>query len=141
MHIFIFLKNLTACHKNPRPESIFCVFRPGCTSRSDLMRASFATTAIIRAAPSRTAGISAALATLERYTHELGTALVALERHTKRQIEWSGSGNSSGNTAGGRGWEDNDITISSEKNKLVPISGSTLTIKVFRKALLAILER
>ncbi|MBS6828688.1 MAG: relaxase/mobilization nuclease domain-containing protein [Desulfovibrio sp.] len=40
-----------------------------------------------RAAPSRTAGISAALATLERYTRELGTALVAFERLIERQIE------------------------------------------------------
>ena len=32
-------------------------------------------------------GISAALATLERYTRELGTALVAFERHIERQIE------------------------------------------------------
>lgn len=35
----------------------------------------------------RTAGIRAALATLERYTRELGTALVAFERHIERQIE------------------------------------------------------
>ena len=35
----------------------------------------------------RAAGISAALAALERYTRELGTALVALERHIERQIE------------------------------------------------------
>ena len=35
----------------------------------------------------RTTGISAALATLERYTCELGTALVALERFVGRQIE------------------------------------------------------
>lgn len=40
-----------------------------------------------RATPGRTSRISTALATLERYTHELGTALVALERHIERQIE------------------------------------------------------
>lgn len=40
-----------------------------------------------RSTPDRTAGISAALATLERYTRELGTALVALERLVERQIE------------------------------------------------------
>ncbi|SBW05763.1 conserved hypothetical protein [uncultured delta proteobacterium] len=40
-----------------------------------------------RAIPSRTAGIGAALATLERYTRELGAALVALERLVERQIE------------------------------------------------------
>ena len=51
------------------------------------MRANFATTAINRAAPTRTTGISAALATLERYTRELGTALVAFERLVERQIE------------------------------------------------------
>lgn len=37
--------------------------------------------------PSRTAGIRAALATLERYTREFGTALVAFERLVERQIE------------------------------------------------------
>ena len=40
-----------------------------------------------RATPGRTTGISAALAALERYTRELGTALVALERLVERQIE------------------------------------------------------
>ena len=40
-----------------------------------------------RPAPGRTTGISAALATLERYTRELGTALVAFERLVERQIE------------------------------------------------------
>ena len=82
-----FLKNLAACHKNPAHRRFSASFALAAASRSDLMRASFATTAIIRAAPSRTAGISAALATLERYTHELGTALVALERLVERQIE------------------------------------------------------
>ena len=38
------------------------------------------------ATPGRATGVSAALATLERYTRELGTALVALERHIERQI-------------------------------------------------------
>lgn len=37
--------------------------------------------------PDRTTGISTALAALERYTRELGTALVAFERHIERQIE------------------------------------------------------
>lgn len=37
--------------------------------------------------PGRTTGISAALATLERYTRELGTALVAFERLAERQIK------------------------------------------------------
>ena len=37
--------------------------------------------------PGITAGISTALATLERYTRELGAALVALERLVERQIE------------------------------------------------------
>ena len=37
--------------------------------------------------PGRPTGISTALATLERYTHELGTALVAFERLVERQIE------------------------------------------------------
>lgn len=37
--------------------------------------------------PGQATGISAALATLERYTRELGTALVAFERLVKRQIE------------------------------------------------------
>ena len=41
-----------------------------------------------RATSDRAAGISAALATLERYTRELGTALVAFERLVERQIEW-----------------------------------------------------
>ena len=36
---------------------------------------------------SRATGISAALAALERYTREIGTALVAFERHIERQIE------------------------------------------------------
>ena len=40
-----------------------------------------------RATPDRTTGISAALATLERYTRELETALVAFERLVERQIE------------------------------------------------------
>ena len=40
-----------------------------------------------RATPDRATGINAALATLERYTRELGTALVALERLVERQIE------------------------------------------------------
>ena len=40
-----------------------------------------------RATPGPAAGISAVLATLERYTRELGTALVALERLVERQIE------------------------------------------------------
>ena len=40
-----------------------------------------------RATPDRASRISAALATLERYTRELGTALVALERLVERQIE------------------------------------------------------
>ena len=40
-----------------------------------------------RATPGRTTGISAALATLERYTRELGTALVAFERLVERQVE------------------------------------------------------
>ena len=40
-----------------------------------------------RATPGRAAEISAALATLERYTRELGTALVAFERLVERQIE------------------------------------------------------
>lgn len=40
-----------------------------------------------RATPGRATGISAALATLERYTHEFGTALVAFERLVERQIE------------------------------------------------------
>lgn len=40
-----------------------------------------------RPTPDRTSRISAALATLERYTRELGTALVALERLVERQIE------------------------------------------------------
>ena len=46
-----------------------------------------ATTGENRPTPDRTTGISAALATLERYTRELGTALVALERLVERQIE------------------------------------------------------
>ena len=37
--------------------------------------------------PGRADRVSAALATLERYTRELGTALVALERLVERQIE------------------------------------------------------
>lgn len=40
-----------------------------------------------RATSDRAKGIGAALATLERYTRELGTALVALERLVERQIE------------------------------------------------------
>ena len=40
-----------------------------------------------RATSGRATGISAALATLERYTRELGTALVALERLIECQIE------------------------------------------------------
>ncbi|MDL2286649.1 relaxase/mobilization nuclease domain-containing protein [Desulfococcaceae bacterium OttesenSCG-928-F15] len=40
-----------------------------------------------RATPGRTGRISTALATLERYTRELGTALVAFERLVERQIE------------------------------------------------------
>ena len=40
-----------------------------------------------RATPGRTTGISAALRALERYTRELGTALVAFERLVERQIE------------------------------------------------------
>ena len=40
-----------------------------------------------RTTPGRADRISAALATLERYTCELGTALVALERLVERQIE------------------------------------------------------
>ena len=40
-----------------------------------------------RTTPDRAAGISTALATLERYTRELGTAPVALERLIERQIE------------------------------------------------------
>lgn len=40
-----------------------------------------------RATPGRATGISAALATLERYTRQLGTALVALERLVEHQIE------------------------------------------------------
>lgn len=39
------------------------------------------------ATPGRTDRVSAALATLERYTRELGTALVAFERLVERQIE------------------------------------------------------
>jgi hypothetical protein len=35
----------------------------------------------------RFAGIDAAIARIKRYVHELGTALVALERHVERQIE------------------------------------------------------
>jgi hypothetical protein len=46
-----------------------------------------ATTGVNRPTPGRTAGISAALATFERYTRELGTALVVLERLVERQIE------------------------------------------------------
>ncbi len=38
-------------------------------------------------APSRATAIRTALATLERYTRELGTALVTFERHIERQIE------------------------------------------------------
>ena len=37
--------------------------------------------------PDRTAGISAALATLERYTHELGTLVGKVEHFIERQIE------------------------------------------------------
>lgn len=40
-----------------------------------------------RSTPGRTEGISAALATLERYTRQLGTALVALERLVEHQKE------------------------------------------------------
>lgn len=40
-----------------------------------------------RPTPDRPAGISAALATLERYTRELGTALVAFERLIERRID------------------------------------------------------
>ena len=40
-----------------------------------------------RPTPDRTTGISAALAMLERYTRELGTALVAFERLVERQLE------------------------------------------------------
>ncbi len=40
-----------------------------------------------QATPGRATGVSTALATLERYTRELGTALVALERLIERQIE------------------------------------------------------
>ena len=40
-----------------------------------------------RATPDRASRISAALAAFERYTRELGTALVALERLVERQIE------------------------------------------------------
>ena len=46
-----------------------------------------ATTGEREPAPGRTDRISAALATLERYTRELGTALVALECLVERQIE------------------------------------------------------
>jgi hypothetical protein len=40
-----------------------------------------------RATPDRATGISTALATFERYTRELGTALVAFERLVERQIK------------------------------------------------------
>ena len=40
-----------------------------------------------RSNPDRTAGISAALATLERYTHELGTLVGKVEHFIERQIE------------------------------------------------------
>lgn len=40
-----------------------------------------------RSTPGRATGVSAALATFERYTREIGTALVALERLVERQIE------------------------------------------------------
>ena len=46
-----------------------------------------AATGETRPTPDRATGLSAALATLERYTRELGTALVALERLVERQIE------------------------------------------------------
>jgi hypothetical protein len=45
------------------------------------------TTAKPQSAPDRAAGIRTALATLERYTRELGTALVALEHLVERRIE------------------------------------------------------
>lgn len=59
-----------------------------CTKREGNPRPNHqAATGEDRPTPGRTAGISTALATLERYTQQLGTALVALERLVERQIE------------------------------------------------------
>ena len=48
MHIFIFLKNLAACHKNHAQRRFCASFTLAAASRSGRMRAKFATTAINR---------------------------------------------------------------------------------------------